>query len=45
MNEQMKAIRIKDNEQVDVIRKTKIIWKDINTEEKYILHEDIELLY
>ena len=41
----MNAIRIKDNMQVEVIRKTKNIWKDVNTKENYILHEDIELLY
>jgi hypothetical protein len=45
MDEKMNAIRIKDNKQVEVIRKSKLIWKDYNTNEKYILHEDIELIY
>lgn len=45
MDEIMSAIRNIDNEVVEVKRQTKRIWKDTKTEQKYILHEDIELLY
>ena len=41
----MKALRTIDHEIVQVKRKSKNIWIDLDTEEKYILHEDIELLY
>lgn len=41
----MNAIRTADNEIVEVQRKTKTIWKDTKTKQKYILHEDIELIY
>ena len=41
----MSAIRNIDNEVVKVKKKKKNIWTDIDTKQKYILHEDIELLY
>lgn len=41
----MNATCIKDNVVVLVKQKSKNIWKDVKTSEKYILHEDIELLY
>lgn len=45
MDEIMEALRIKDNKSVKVKRISKIQWVDIETNETYLLHIDIELLY
>lgn len=45
MEEIMDALRIKDNKSVKVKRMSKIQWIDIETNEIYLLHIDIELLY
>lgn len=41
----MNAIRLRDNETVTVKRIKGLTWEDINTNEVYTLHEDIELIY
>lgn len=41
----MKAIRIRDNEVVNVVMILPELWIDEKTDEKYVLHEDIELIY
>ena len=41
----MDAIRLRDNVSVTVSRIQGLIWQDIETDETYILHEDIELIY
>lgn len=45
MDEIMEALRIKDNKSVKVKKLNKIQWIDIETNETYLLHIDIELLY
>lgn len=45
MEEIMDALRIKDNKSVKVKRMSKIQWIDMETNEIYLLHIDIELLY
>ena len=45
MEETMNALRIKDNKAVKVKRISKIQWSDMKTNEMYLLHIDIELLY
>lgn len=41
----MNAIRLRDNESVTVRRIKGLEWQDIDTDEVYILHDDIELIY
>ena len=41
----MNAIRLRDNESVTVKRIKGLEWQDTVTEELYILHDDIELIY
>lgn len=41
----MNAIRLRDNESVMVKRIQGLTWQDIDTDEVYILHDDIELIY
>jgi hypothetical protein len=41
----MKASRLRDNAVVTVERHNKNIWQDIDTQETYVLHVDIELIY
>ena len=41
----MNAIRLRDNESVTVKRIQGLTWQDIDTDEVYILHDDIELIY
>ncbi len=45
MEEIMNALRLKDNKSVKVKRISKIQWIDMKTNETYLLHIDIELLY
>ena len=41
----MNAIRLRDNVSVTVSRIQGLMWEDIETNEIYTLHEDIELIY
>lgn len=41
----MNAIRLRDNESVTVRRVKGLEWQDTLTDELYILHDDIELIY
>lgn len=41
----MNAIRLRDNVSVTVSRIQGLMWQDIETNEIYTLHEDIELIY
>ena len=41
----MNAIRLRDNESVTVKTIQGLTWQDIDTDEVYILHDDIELIY
>lgn len=45
MEEIMNALRLKDNKSVKVKRISNIQWVDMETNETYLLHIDIELLY
>ena len=41
----MNAIRLRDNESVTVKKIKGLEWQDTETDELYILHDDIELIY
>ena len=41
----MKATRIRDNEVVSVEKSGRNLWTDIDTNEIYVIHVDIELIY
>lgn len=45
MEETMNALRLKDNKAIKVKKISKFQWVDTETNEMYLLHIDIELLY